>query len=83
MAIKIHPHAAERMIERGTNSIEIENTIAGGEKFPAKFGRTGLRRNFSFDGTWNNKKYNTRQVEVIAVNEDDDWVVITILVKYF
>ncbi|MCK4763433.1 MAG: DUF4258 domain-containing protein [Candidatus Aminicenantes bacterium] len=83
MAIKIHPHAAERMKERGTNEEEVSITIETGESFPAKFDRTGFRRNFSFNGTWNKKKYNTKQVEVIAVNEDGDWIIVTTLVKYF
>jgi len=83
MAIKIHPHSAERMKERGTNEKEVKKTIETGERFPVKFGRTGFRRNFSFNGIWNNKSYNTKQVEVIAVNEDDNWVVVTVLVKYF
>jgi len=83
MAIKIHPHAAERMRERGTNAAEVEKTIETGERFPAKFGRTGFRRNFPFDGIWNEKKYSTKQVEVIAVNEDDNWIAITVLVKFF
>jgi hypothetical protein len=55
MAIKTHPHAAERMRERGTNAAEVEKTIETGERFPAKFGRTGFRRNFPFDGIWNEK----------------------------
>jgi hypothetical protein len=83
MAIKIHPHAAERMRERGTNAEEIEKTIETGERFPAKFGRTGFRRNFPFNGIWNKKEYKTKQVEVIAVNEGGDWIAVTTLVKYF
>jgi hypothetical protein len=83
MAIKIHPHAAGRMRERGTNVEEVEKTIETGERFPAKFGRTGFRRNFAFNSIWNEKRYNTKQVEVIAVNEDDNWIAITVLVKYF
>jgi hypothetical protein len=41
MAIQIHPHALDRMKERGTNAEEIKKTIEFGESFPAKFGRTG------------------------------------------
>lgn len=73
--IKIHPHAAERMKERGTNEKEIIEAVENGEMFPAKFGRSGFRRNFPFNGTWNNKRYNTKQIEVIAINEDDNWIV--------
>jgi len=32
---------------------------------------------------WRGKKYKTKQVEVFAVKENDDFVVITVIVKYF
>jgi hypothetical protein len=32
---------------------------------------------------WRGKKYNTKQVEVFAVKENDDFVVITVIIKYF
>lgn len=44
---KFHPHAKVRLAERGATESEVEATIAGGERFAAKFGRTGFRRNFS------------------------------------
>ena len=52
MAIQFHPHAQERMEERGTTEEEVTNTIEHGEKFPAKFGRTGFQRNFPFGNQW-------------------------------
>jgi hypothetical protein len=36
MAIMIHPHAKERMEERGATENEVRTTIIKGEKFPAK-----------------------------------------------
>jgi hypothetical protein len=65
------------MIERGAGEDEIVATISGGERFSAKFSRQGFRRNFPFDGIWRGRRYATKQVEVFAVWEDDDWVVIT------
>jgi len=50
---------------------------------PVKFGRTGFRRNFSFNGTWRGRHYSTKQVEAYAVKEDDDWIVITVITRYF
>lgn len=44
--IIIHKHAQERMQERGATE-EVIQTLKEGEKFPAKFGRIGFRRNFS------------------------------------
>ena len=83
MAIKIHPHTKERMQERGATDEEIIKTVEEGEKFPAKFGRIGLRRNFTFEGMWRGKEYKTKQVEVYAVKEAEDFIVITVVVKYF
>ena len=46
--VRLHPHAWERMQERGATEEEIQATVAQGEQFPVKFGRTGFRRNFQF-----------------------------------
>ncbi len=82
MEIRIHPHAKERTVERGALEMEVIETVRGGEKFPAKFGRTGFRRNFAFDGEWKGHRYSTKQLEVYAV-EEKGWLVITVIVKYF
>jgi hypothetical protein len=50
MKVDIHPHARQRLSERGATEAEVIATVGGGEQFPAKFGRIGFRRNFSFDG---------------------------------
>ncbi|PIV57497.1 hypothetical protein COY52_08125 [Candidatus Desantisbacteria bacterium CG_4_10_14_0_8_um_filter_48_22] len=71
------------MQERGAKEEEVIKTVEVGEKFPARFGRTGFRHNFVFDEMWRGKKYYTKQIEVFAVEEGKDWVAITVLVKYF
>ncbi len=58
-------------------------TVLNGEEFPAKFNRTGFRLNHSLEGLWRGKFYNTKQIEAYAVWENDHWLVITIIVKYF
>jgi hypothetical protein len=83
MSIRFHPHALERMKERGATQDEVEITVTQGEQFPAKFDRTGFRRNFSFESEWRGKYYRTKQVEVYAVLEDADWLIITIIARYF
>lgn len=83
MTIRFHPHAQERMVERGATDEEIRATVEHGEQFPAKFGRTGFRRNFAFARDWQGKKYQTKQVEVYAVREGSDWLVITTVTRYF
>lgn len=83
MAIRFHPHAQERMKERGATEDEVKSTVEQGEQFPAKFNRTGFRRNFLFDNKWRGKHYRTKQLEVYAIREGAEWVIITIITRYF
>lgn len=83
MAVRLHPHAVNRSEERGVTLEEMRATIEHGEKFPAKFGRTGFRRNFPFDQEWRDKRYKTKQVEAYAVPEGPDWLVLTVITRFF
>ena len=83
MKVNIHPHARERLTERGATEAEVIATVEQGEQFPAKFTRTGFRRNFAFEGEWRGRRYGSKQVEAYAVKQGDDWLVITAIVKYF
>lgn len=56
MKVEIHPHATERLAERGATEAEVLATVEAGEQFPAKFGRTGFRRNFAVDGEWRGRR---------------------------
>ena len=71
------------MIERGVTEDEVRSTIREGERFAVKFGRSGFRRNFPFEREWNGRRYQTKQVEVIAVEENEGWLVITIISRFF
>jgi len=82
MNVRLHPHAQDRLAERGATEAEVVATVAEGERFPAKFGRTGFRRNFPFDAEWQGKYYSTKQVEAYAVDEDG-WLVLTVIARYF
>ena len=81
--VSIHPHARERMATRGATETEVIATVGDGEPFPAKFGRTGFRRNFTFNSQWRGRLYASKQNGVYAIREDGDWIVITVLVRYF
>lgn len=83
MSIRFHPHALERMKERGATEDEVETTVKQGERFPAKFNRTGFRRNFPFNNMCRGRYYKNKQIEVYAVAEGADWLVITIITRYF
>lgn len=71
------------MLERGARPEEVSATVEGGEEFPARFGRTGFRRNFRFESEWRGRRYSTKQIEAYAVFEDGAWLVITVICRYF
>ena len=83
MSIRLHPHAQSRLIERGATEAEVIATVESGTTFPAQLGRMGFRRNFPFNAEWQGKIYSTKKVEAIATKVAEDWLVITIIVKYF
>ena len=83
MNVQLHPHAKERIGERGATEAEVIAAVREGERIPAKFGRTGFRRNFPFDGEWRGHRYGTKQIEAFAMKEGGDWLVITVVVRYF
>lgn len=83
MAVSLHPHALARLEERGATEAEVRTTVETGERFAAKFGRVGFRRNFAFNREWRGRRFATKQVEVYAVLEEGSWLAITVLVKYF
>jgi hypothetical protein len=71
------------MLERGATEEELRQTIAQGERFAAKYGRDGFRRDFSFDAEWRGRRYATKQVEAYAVFEEGDrWLVLSVITRY-
>ena len=82
MEVRLHPHARSRLQERGATEEEVRLTVESGERFGAKYGRIGFRRNFPFNQEWVGKGYATKQVEAYAV-EENGWLVITVMVKFF
>jgi hypothetical protein len=71
------------MAERGATEGEVRVTVEQGEQFPARFGRTGFRRNFPFNDEWRGRHYNNKQIEGFAVREGDDWLENTVITRYF
>ena len=71
------------MQERGTNEVEVRATLERGEQFKAKFDRMGFRRNFPFNRERGGKFFTTKQIELYAIQDNDAWVVITVLTRFF
>lgn len=62
MRIEFHPHALERMAERGATVAEVIAAIERGERIPARSGRCGFRRNFAGEAVWRGKLYHGTDV---------------------
>ena len=71
------------MTERGATEDEVIATVQTGERFLAKYGREGFRRDFVFQGVWRGRRFDSKQIEAFAAQEEDCWLVISVLVKYF
>jgi hypothetical protein len=79
----VHPHALQRLTERGATESEVEITVKTGEHFIAKHDRSGFRLNFIVNGHRNGKYFTTKQIEAYAILENETWIVITVIVKFF
>jgi len=83
MSVRFHPHALERLSERGATEGDVGATVESGEQFAARFGRTRFRKSFPYDSTWQGRFYAMKEIEAIAVQQGEDWLVITVLTRYY
>jgi hypothetical protein len=81
--VELHPHPIGRMPERGATEAEIVDTVLTGGSYPVKFGRMGFRKTFPYDATWRGRRYAYKEVEAIAVESADGWLVLTAITRYF
>ena len=79
----IHPHALQRMEERGASREEVRRTIEAGRVFPARFGRQKYGMTFSFGNYWRAQLYEHKHIEAYCVVDGEDIIVVTVVVKYF
>jgi hypothetical protein len=83
MHIELHPHASERLSERGATQAEVIDTVLHGEHFLAKFNRMGFRKVFVYNGIWQDRTYGHKEVEAIAVEIPTGVLVLTVITRYF
>lgn len=81
--IRLTAHAAAYIEKRGFSIAEVEEAIRQEDWAAAERERLECRRDFAFDRVWNGKRYSTKQVRPIFVEESDEIVVITVYVYYF
>jgi hypothetical protein len=83
MGVRLHPHARERATERGARETEIVLTVLEGERSAAKHGRTRFVKSFPHAGPVRGRQCLQKTLEAIAVRDGLDWLVITVIVRYF
>lgn len=71
------------MKKRGTIEAEVIQTVDDDTWRPAKAGKFECSKNFAYNGYWNGKYYNTKQVMPVLKDEDDYIAIITVYVFYF
>lgn len=83
MRVAFIPHALGRAEQRGCTRAEIEQTLRVGERFPAKFGRTGFRLRLPGEWHWRGRLFDPKEIEAYAAPENDGWVVITVIARFW
>jgi hypothetical protein len=80
--IRLSQHAKEQAEYRGCSEEEIREAIKASPWDKAELGRLQCRKDFTFNEIWNNKKYKTKQVKPIFIEEKGEIVVVTVYVYY-
>jgi hypothetical protein len=80
--ISIDPHTLERAEERGTNEKEIIDVINTGFSIPAKYGRLGKAKNYTFQQERHGRSYKQKRVEVFYTIEENIMITVTVYVFY-
>jgi hypothetical protein len=76
-------HALDRMEARGASRPEVRTTIREGEASEARHGRTEFTHTFSFDDEWNGTYYESKELTVYAAEDGGDWIVVTVIPRYY
>lgn len=81
--IRLSNHALNYRPERGFSIEEVELAICNAEWEPAERGKLECRFNFRFEAMWNGRRYQSKQVRPVFVDEPLEIVVITVYTYYF
>ena len=82
MEIQIDPHTLACAVERGASEEEIREVINAGFSVPAKYGRMGKGKIYTFQNTRHGRYYEQKRVEVFYIVERSEIVTVTIYVFY-
>ena len=81
--IRLSRHAAEYGPVRGFAVEEVETAIRLASWTQAAEARWACEHDFEFQGVWNGKRFQTKRVRPIFVEEPEEIVVVTVYVYYF
>jgi hypothetical protein len=81
--IQFSGHAIQQLQFRGAAEAEIIDAIRNVPWHAAENGRMECRKDYAFDSIWNGRRYATKQVRPIFVEEPNEIVVVTVYVYYF
>jgi hypothetical protein len=81
--IRFSRHASDYRVRRGFSEAEVVLVIREGRWELARGNRLEAVWDFSFEGEWNGRQYDTKRVRVIFVDEDEEIVVVTVYTYFF
>ncbi len=82
-SIRLSGHARSQLAYRGTDEQEVFDTIRDAAWQPAELGRIECAKDYNYGREWNGKRYTTKRVRPIFVEEASEIVVVTVYTYYF
>jgi hypothetical protein len=82
-SIRLTAHAVEQCAERGATEEEVREAVQQGVRELAKRGRFMARLNFQYGAKWQDRVYAIKQVAPVAVEDQNEVVVVTVYTFYF
>ncbi len=81
--IRFSADSLHRMLIRGATQEEVIESINGGNWLLAGFDRLESRTDFTYNELWNGRRYMTKRVRPIIVEEESEIVIVTVYTYFF
>ena len=81
--IRLSGHARGYLKRRGFSQAEVEDTIRTSPWLPARNNRLEASKDFPYGADWNGKRYATKRVHPVFVDEPTEIVVVTVYTYFF
>ncbi len=81
--IRLTAHAKEQCLERGASETEVREAIERGIAEPARRGRSMYRLNLPYGANWQGERYAIKQVAPVAIETENEIIVVTVYTFYF